>query len=155
VSSSRCVGILALVRGASQFDYQEVLGVSVWFREYPAGGTMIDSNRNRTLPEFSVLLALARSDPRALERLRERLTNDVIRHARSPALRRRLRGLKFRIDMERRRARDPLQACIRLSAMMHRSFADLHAVLTAPDRYRSRTRRVAQVLAFPPHDQPL
>jgi hypothetical protein len=98
-----------------------------------------------SLPAFNELLLLARTDPLALERLRERLTEHVIGRAGSPA---RLKGLKFRIDMERRRARDPYDACVRLSAMMHRSFADLRAVLAAPDRYRRR-RRAGAVIVFP------
>jgi hypothetical protein len=109
---------------------------------------MNKSDVRPTLPEFNVLVALARADPRALERLRERLTDEVIGRARSPTLRWRLRGLKFRIDMERRRAHDPLEACVRISAMMHRSFADLRSVLESPDRYLTRRRRAATVLRF-------
>jgi Protein of unknown function (DUF3135) len=116
---------------------------------------MTDFDTRPTLPDFNVLVALARADPRALEVLRERLTDDVIRQAQSPALRRRLRGLKFRIDMERRRARDPLEACVRISAMMHRSFADLRGVLAEPDRFLTRGRRAAKVLRFMPRGEHL
>lgn len=87
----------------------------------------------RTLPSFDVLERLARQDPRALEDLRWRLTNDVILRARNPQSRRRLRGLAFRIDLERQRLRDPLAACVRLSQMMHESLAELNRALIEPD----------------------
>ena len=37
----------------------------------------------------------------------------------STAFQRRLRGLQFQVDMERRRARNPMDSCIRVSKMMH------------------------------------
>ncbi len=87
----------------------------------------------RTLPSFDVLEKLARQDPRALEDLRTRLTNDVIRRARSQRSRQRLRGLQFTIDLERKRAADPLAACVRLSQMMHESLAALNRALIDPE----------------------
>ena len=86
----------------------------------------------RTLPDFDVLTSLARQDPRALEDLGRRLTNDVIRRARSSQSRQRLRGLQFKIDLERRRARDSLAACVRISQLMHESLAQLNRVFTDP-----------------------
>ena len=46
--------------------------------------------------------------------------------------RRRLKGLQFRVDLERRRAPTPLAATIRISEMMCRSLADLHASFVTP-----------------------
>src|SRR5690606_39594129 len=40
-----------------------------------------------------------------------------------------LRGLQFRVDMERRRAKSPMAACIAISAMMHDSFDQLRQAL--------------------------
>ena len=106
------------------------------------------------LPAFDALASLARRDPDALEALRQRLTDEVIRRASNADARRRLEGLKFRIDMERRRSRDPLSACIRISAMMHRSLADLHTVLEAPDEFRARQNgREAHLVSFPEHER--
>ncbi len=102
----------------------------------------------RHLPAFDVLADLARNNPAGLEVLRNRLTDEVIRHARSEPARRRLEGIKFRIDMERRRARDPLAACVRISVMMHRSLANLQAVLVQPDAYRG-AKSAAAVIGFP------
>lgn len=102
-----------------------------------------------TLPAFDALANLARRDPGALEALRRRLTDEVIRRAPDADARRRLEGLKFRIDMERRRSPDALSACIRISAMMHRSLADLHTALEAPDELRARRNpRPARLLDF-------
>lgn len=84
------------------------------------------------LPAFEVLVDMARNDPQGLETLRRSLTNAVIDAARSDTARRRLRGLQFRVDMERRRAGTPLAATIRISEMMCRSLASLHRSLVAP-----------------------
>jgi hypothetical protein len=88
---------------------------------------------NRRLPAFDVLVDMARNDPQGLETLRRALTGAVIAAARSEAARRRLLGLQFRIDMERRRAQTPLAATIRISEMMCHSLAELHRCLVAPE----------------------
>jgi hypothetical protein len=85
------------------------------------------------LPEFDVLVDMARNDPQGLETLRRSLTNAVITTASTEAARRRLHGLQFRIDMERRRASTPLAAAVRLSNMMCESLARLRQSLVAPD----------------------
>lgn len=108
---------------------------------------------SQTLPTFDVLADLARNNPSGLEALRNRLTDEVIRHARSDPARRRLQGLKFRIDMERQRAPDALVACIRLSAMMHTSLARLQGVLAEPDVYR-QPAPTATLLGFPRSSAP-
>lgn len=81
-----------------------------------------------TLPEFDVLQNMAQQDPEGLEQLRRELCDQLIQSA-PAAYRRRLRGLQFRIDMERRRAKTPMSACISLSAMMHDSFEKLRQTL--------------------------
>lgn len=81
-----------------------------------------------TLPDFDVLQEMAEQDPEGLERLRIELCDQLIQSA--PAkYRRRLRGLQFRVDMERRRAGNPMAACIAISAMMHDSFDQLRQAL--------------------------
>jgi hypothetical protein len=103
------------------------------------------------LPEFEVLVDMARNDPDGLEALRRRLCNRVIEQA-APAQRRRLRGLQFQVDMERRRAGTPLGALIRIYAMMHVSLAQLALALNAPTPYvrrqatRGSTPTTARVL---------
>ena len=84
------------------------------------------------LPAFEVLVDMARNDPEGLETLRRSLTNAVIATASNETARRRLEGLQFRVDLERRRATTPLAATIRISEMMCRSLQDLHASMVAP-----------------------
>ena len=58
-------------------------------------------------------MALARSDPEQFEKRRTQAIDEVINSA--PAhIQRRLRGLQWRIDLERSRAGTPLGACVRL-----------------------------------------
>jgi|APFre7841882724_1041349.scaffolds.fasta_scaffold125443_1 hypothetical protein len=103
----------------------------------------------RKLPAFEVLAELGRRDPDALQALGRLLTDDVIRNAPRPASRRRLEGLRFRIEMERRRSPDALSACVRISQLMHQSLNELHTVLNEPDGFRrSPSRPGAVVLGF-------
>ena len=85
------------------------------------------------LPAFEVLVDMARNDPEGLETLRRSLTNAVIAGASSDTTKRRLEGLQFRVDLERRRAGTPLAAAIRISEMMCRSLAELHASFVLPE----------------------
>ena len=85
------------------------------------------------LPGFDVLVDMARNDPEGLETLRRSLTNAVIAGASSDTTRRKLEGLQFRVDLERRRAGSPLAAAIRISEMMCHSLASLHASMVTPD----------------------
>lgn len=80
------------------------------------------------LPSFDEMKTMARDQPEALEALRRHLTEEVIEHA-SEASKRRLRGLAFVIEAERRKAHNPLQACIKLSQLMLDSALELQASL--------------------------
>lgn len=102
------------------------------------------------LPAFDVLVDMARNDPKGLETLRRSLTDAVIAAASNETTRRRLAGLQFRVDMERRRASTPLAATIRISEMMCRALADLHRSMVAPD-----PRGVADVPDAPPRTAPV
>lgn len=84
------------------------------------------------LPAFDVLVDMARNDPKGLETLRRSLTDAVIAAASNDTTRRRLQGLQFKVDMERRRAATPLAATIRISEMMCRSLAELHRAMVKP-----------------------
>lgn len=86
----------------------------------------------RRLPEFDVLVDMARNNPERLERLRRELTEDVIKGAQNEHHKKRLAGLQFRVDLERRRARTPLAATIKISEMMCHSLADLHRSMVTP-----------------------
>ena len=73
--------------------------------------------------DFEAWATLAREQPEEFERRREQEIRKVI-DAR-PDLQHRLEGLQFRIDAERKLARTPLKACLRISTLMWNSFYDL------------------------------
>lgn len=73
--------------------------------------------------DFDTWAALARNDPEGFEAKRQELIEAAIQNR--FGCERRLRGLQFRIDLERDKARTPLKACLRLSSLMWDSFADL------------------------------
>jgi len=101
------------------------------------------------LPAFEVLVDMARNDPEGLETLRRSLTDAVIAGATSDATRRRLLGLQFRVDLERRRASTPLAAAIRISEMMCRSLAELHAsMVAAAEEPSSRGATAGTIIPF-------
>lgn len=81
-----------------------------------------------SLPEFEELVKLAKNNPEELERLRQKACDELIEQA-PVEYQRKLRGLQFKIDMERRRARTPMAACLKISEMMHDSFGRLRKAL--------------------------
>ncbi|WP_108125563.1 DUF3135 domain-containing protein [Saccharospirillum mangrovi] len=78
----------------------------------------------KELPNFDTLMELANRDPDGLEHLRSSLIRDFIDQA-PDNQRQRLQGLQFTIDMERRKAKNPVQSCMRMSQMMHERVTDL------------------------------
>lgn len=80
------------------------------------------------LPDFDTLKKMAEQNPNALEELRQQFVNDLIDNA-PPDLQRRLRGLQFQIDAQRRIHKTPMAACIKLSQMMYDSFSELRYLL--------------------------
>jgi hypothetical protein len=112
---------------------------------------------NFNLAEFDRWAKLAVTDPDAFEDRRSRLIEDFISSA-PPERQPRLRGLQWRIDQIRRRARTPLAACITISRMMWDSVlgeGGLHEVLNialdgrAAPQPAKVARLNAQVLLFP------
>lgn len=115
---------------------------------------------NNQLPDFDKMLMLAKHQPHELERIRRNAVEDWIERA-PEKHRQRLRGLQFQIDMEKRRARNPMDSCIRVSNMMHASFATLRGLLndisgqlnagslnSAVDLSRTPFRHTADILPF-------
>ena len=86
----------------------------------------------RKLPAFDVLVDMARNHPERLEALRAKMSQDIIDNAKDEQQKKRLAGLQFQVDMERKRARTPLQATIRISEMMCQSLAELHKSMVTP-----------------------
>lgn len=108
-----------------------------------------------SLPEFEVLVDMARHDPTGLEDLRAALVTGVIDSARTPQQQQRLAGLQFRIDLERRKSSSPMGATIRISEMMCRSLADLHLSIVAPEELEGDAEEIelrdvgATIVPFP------
>ena len=95
---------------------------------------------------------LAREDPAEFERRRQAAIDSLIDQA-PLEMRERLWALQSRIDLERRRAKTPLEATIRLQTMMWERFDHLRETLLeltgqAPVSPRGR-RRSARILRFP------
>ncbi len=66
---------------------------------------------------FEEMACLAQEDPEAFERRRAELIEEAISEA-DPEYQERLRRLQWRIDMERKRCKTALAACLRLYEMM-------------------------------------
>lgn len=104
---------------------------------------------------FDEWLELANRDPDGFEQRRRAVIENYLGSL-PPSKQRRMRGLQFRIDMERRRAHTSMGACIKLSSMMWDALlgpGGLTAsiqLLTTPQPYAMKTepRRNAQVLSF-------
>ena len=117
------------------------------------------------LLNFNELVQLAQQDPQALEALRQQVCQQLIASAR-PADQRKLKGLQFKIDMERRRAKSQTIVCTQLYDRMNSSFAQLKALLShtqamlphqssaqpapAPTA-ESTTQHSAHIIPFPTH----
>lgn len=67
--------------------------------------------------DFDEWMNLAKTDPAAFDARRKQVIDDLIAHA-PEHLRQRLKSFQWRIDMERARCENPMQACIKLSNMM-------------------------------------
>jgi hypothetical protein len=113
-----------------------------------------------TLPSFDELLKLAQNNPGELERLRQQQVNKLIENA-PASYRHRLRGIQFQIDAQRSiHNRSPLGSCMKISQMMHESFAELRGWLNQisglndplrdlASESEQRHTKGADVIAFP------
>lgn len=70
------------------------------------------------LPSFETLKAMAEEKPEELKALRQALTREVVETAPSEERRRRLEGLNFTIEMNRRKASNPMHSCLLISQLM-------------------------------------
>jgi hypothetical protein len=102
--------------------------------------------------DFDAAMELARKDPEAFEQYRKDVIEALI--ARAPERNRQhLRRLQWRIEQERKRASNPMSACVKLYRMMWESFAGecglieaLQNTCTPPhgiDRLRPRAKVVS------------
>ena len=101
------------------------------------------------LPDFEVLVEMAKKDPDKLEVLRQRMVDEIIDDAAETA-RQRLMGLQFQIDMVRRKAANPLAAAMRISEMMRDSLADMNRAFAGKiSKEIADEAEPAQILKFP------
>ncbi len=102
-----------------------------------------------SVTQFDAWKELAARDPQAFEALRRQRIEEMI--ARAPAERReRLRGLQWRIEQARRRAPNPMAACISLSRMMWDAVYGAQGLLaTLPGFPQEPNRTRAPVVEFP------
>ena len=107
---------------------------------------------NPELPDVDTLIAMAEEDPERLELLRRSMMAALIDSAPNEQIKKRLRGLRFKIDLERERAKTPMAACITLSEMMHESLAELHRALVDPNARAQKVEK-ADVVEFPGNDK--
>lgn len=110
--------------------------------------------------DFDEWSRLARSDPDAFERRRRDAIDFAISRA-SARSQPRLRRLQWRIDMEIRRAKTPMAACLRVSTMMWDSVVGERGLLRAVEALRNLERpegappeNMADVVLFRHRPQP-
>ena len=72
------------------------------------------------LPDFDTLKHWALADPKRLDALLHQQIDALVAQV-GPERQRRLRGLQFRIDCQRRLAKNNMDSCIRIANMMHES----------------------------------
>ncbi|WP_126448424.1 DUF3135 domain-containing protein [Sulfuricystis multivorans] len=76
--------------------------------------------------DFRAWVRLAHTDPAAFEVARRELIERAIVRGNDPQ---RMRRMQWRVDAERFRARTPLKACLRISAMMWETFFEFRIAL--------------------------
>lgn len=109
-----------------------------------------DNHNDIELPSFDELKNLAEQDPERFEILRKDLCEKTISQA-PINKRKRLRGLQFKIDMERKRCESSLASCIRISELMNESLLNLNSVLSDPEGYtENRQSQQASIIRFRP-----
>ena len=109
--------------------------------------------------DFDEWVALNKEDPEAFERRRIEWSRQLINNA-SPSCQRRLSGLLFQINMEKRRSANAMDSCIKLSKLMWEKFHQLRdelqvLVSTPQDRFCDEQPRLgkqtgAEIVEFRP-----
>lgn len=107
--------------------------------------------------EFRQWAEMAEENPELFESLRQAAIEEAIAAA-PPAHRERLRCLQWRIDQERRKASNPLSACVRISRMMWESvsgpggllenLSQIQAMMAGRGRAKVEQAPKAEILPF-------
>ena len=115
-------------------------------------------NKKTAEIDFDTWSEMARTDPETFELMRLATIETAIENS-SESNRQRLRCLQWRIDQERRLARTPMAACLRISRMMWRTvlgpgglndrFGELQGLFSEhPDQLPAHPQLGGQVVAF-------
>lgn len=102
-------------------------------------------------PDFDTLMKMAKNNPEKLDNLLKDEINQVIGSA-SEEHHHRLRGLQFQVDAQRILAKNPMDACIRISQMMHRSLGKLHMTLNEFSEQHDHSNWALNDLSDKQHD---
>jgi len=98
---------------------------------------MIDS-------KFGYWRDLSKSDPELFEQKRQEAIDEVINNA-APDNQHRLRQLQWRIDMERRRAKNPMDSCVRIYDMMWKKTYDPGGLKDQLDNLTNATKEITKL----------
>jgi len=103
-------------------------------------------------PNIDNLFSWAENQPDLLQQWLEQEVKDLIENA-PVSHQDKLRGLQFKIEMEKRRAKNPLASCIAISNLMYESFYKLKIALadvdySNPYKPHKITENKAKVLPF-------
>jgi hypothetical protein len=94
-------------------------------------------------------MALARAEPQEFEIHRRRLIDEFLVKGNNI---RRMRGLQIRLDMERTRARTPLNSCLRIYDLMLDSLLKLNhelTIATASNPSAASGKAKSNIISFP------
>ena len=100
----------------------------------------------QAFPDFDTLMQMAKNHPEKLDDLLKDEVEQVISTA-SKKHHHRLRGLQFQVDAQRVLAKNPMDACVRISQMMHKSFGKLHMTLNEFSEQDAQTNPVIKTLS--------
>lgn len=100
------------------------------------------------LPSHEQLATLAKDNPEKLEALREQWINEIIESA-PEEVQRRLKGLQFQIDCQRKLHKSPMGACIAISRMMNESLNQLNILMNKGRSERTEEKHEATIHRFP------
>lgn len=95
------------------------------------------NKKNQALTfDFDQWAIIAKDDPEEFEAMRRALINQMLEQT-PDNIKRRLKGLQWRIDQERERSANPMASCLQISKMMWNSVLGDQGLLTAletPDK---------------------
>lgn len=95
-----------------------------------------DDGKGQTGFDFDYWKKLAKHNPELFERKRREALDAVINSAPS-RMQQRLRGLQWRVDMERERSKNPMSSCLRVYNMMWDSVYAKGGLLHSMDKLLS------------------